>query len=74
MKKLSIGTWAYIFNQKEPTNDFHEILHKLQNLGYDGVELGGFKLLRKGNPMFDIVVLAPFISWVLEQSRIQVAW
>jgi sugar phosphate isomerase/epimerase len=41
-KKLSIGTWAYIFNQKEPTNDFHEILHKLQHLGYEGVELGGF--------------------------------
>ena len=41
-KKLSIGTWAYIFNQKVPTNDFHEILHKLQHLGYDGVELGGF--------------------------------
>src|SRR5947199_7603421 len=41
-KKLSIGSWAYIFNQKEPTNDFHEILHKLQHLGYDGVELGGF--------------------------------
>jgi sugar phosphate isomerase/epimerase len=42
MKKLSIGTWAYLFNQKEPTSDFHEILHKLQHLGYDGVELGGF--------------------------------
>src|ERR1700723_585775 len=41
-KKLSIGTWAYLFNQKEPTNDFHEILHKLQHLGYEGVELGGF--------------------------------
>jgi sugar phosphate isomerase/epimerase len=41
-KKLSIGTWAYIFNQKVPTNDFHEILHKLQHLGYEGVELGGF--------------------------------
>src|SRR5438067_2636153 len=41
-KNLSIGTWAYIFNQKVPTNDFHEILHKLQHLGYDGVELGGF--------------------------------
>jgi sugar phosphate isomerase/epimerase len=41
-KKLSIGSWAYIFNQEKPTNDFHEILHKLQNLGYDGVELGGF--------------------------------
>ena len=41
-KKLSIGTWAYIFNQEKPTNDFHEILHKLQHLGYEGVELGGF--------------------------------
>jgi endonuclease IV len=28
-KKLSIGTWAYIFNQEKPTNDFHEALHKL---------------------------------------------
>jgi sugar phosphate isomerase/epimerase len=41
-KKLSIGSWAYIFNQEVPTNDFHTILHKLQDLGYEGVELGGF--------------------------------
>jgi sugar phosphate isomerase/epimerase len=41
-KKLSIGTWAYIFNQEQPTNDFHVIVHKLHDLGYDGVELGGF--------------------------------
>lgn len=40
--RISIGTWAYIFNQDEPTNDFHKILHKLQDLGYDGVELGSF--------------------------------
>lgn len=40
--RLSIGTWAYIFNQEVPTNDFHQILHKLQDLGYDGVELGSF--------------------------------
>src|SRR5262249_53190719 len=40
--RISIGTWAYLFNQKEPTNDFHVILHKLQGLGYDGVELGSF--------------------------------
>lgn len=40
--KLSIGTWAYLFNQESPTNDFHVILHKLQDLGYDGVELGSF--------------------------------
>jgi sugar phosphate isomerase/epimerase len=41
-RKLSIGTWAYIFNQEQPTNDFHVILHKLEALGYEGVELGGF--------------------------------
>lgn len=41
-KKLSIGSWAYIFNQETPTNDFHVILHKLHDLGYEGVELGSF--------------------------------
>jgi sugar phosphate isomerase/epimerase len=41
-KKLSIGSWAYIFNQEQPTLDFHIVLHKLQDLGYDGVELGSF--------------------------------
>lgn len=40
--RISIGTWAYLFNQKEPTTNFHTILHKLQDLGYDGVELGSF--------------------------------
>jgi sugar phosphate isomerase/epimerase len=42
MKKLSIGSWAYIFNQEVPTNDFHQVVHKLSDLGYEGVELGGF--------------------------------
>lgn len=41
-RKLSIGSWAYIFNQEVPTNDFHQVLHKLSDLGYEGVELGGF--------------------------------
>ncbi len=40
--RLSIGSWAYIFNQEKPTNDFHELVHKLAHLGYEGVELGGF--------------------------------
>src|SRR5437763_12314793 len=40
--RLSIGSWAYIFNQEVPTNDFHQVLHKLQDLGYEGVELGSF--------------------------------
>jgi sugar phosphate isomerase/epimerase len=42
MKKLSIGSWAYLFNQEQPTNDFHALVHKLMHLGYQGVELGGF--------------------------------
>ncbi len=42
MKKLSIGSWAYIFNQEQPTNDFHAVVHTCGDLGYDGVELGGF--------------------------------
>src|SRR5262249_37403089 len=28
--------------QDVPTNDFHVVLHKLQDLGYEGVELGSF--------------------------------
>src|SRR5688572_17451775 len=43
MKKLSIGSWAFLFNQEQPTNDFHSLVHKLHHLGYQGVELGGFK-------------------------------
>jgi sugar phosphate isomerase/epimerase len=31
-----------VFNQDQPT-DFHTVLHKLHDLGLDGVELGGFK-------------------------------
>jgi len=40
--RISIGSWAYLFNQEVPTTDFHQILHKLHDLGYDGVELGSF--------------------------------
>src|SRR5262245_37449387 len=42
-KKLSIGSWAFIFNQEKPTDDFHQVVHMLSDLGYEGVELGGFK-------------------------------
>src|SRR5262249_54245758 len=41
MKKISIGSWAYVFNQ-EHVADFHTVLHKLQDLKLDGVELGSF--------------------------------
>ncbi|MBI1830266.1 MAG: sugar phosphate isomerase/epimerase [Planctomycetes bacterium] len=42
MKKPSIGSWAYLFNQDQPTNDFHAVVHKLQHLGFQGVELFGY--------------------------------
>src|SRR6266566_794050 len=42
MKKLSIGSWAFLFNQEQPTNDFHTLVHKLGHLGYQGIELFGF--------------------------------
>ena len=30
-KKLSIGSWAYIFNEETPTNDFHQVIHAAEN-------------------------------------------
>jgi sugar phosphate isomerase/epimerase len=42
MKKLSIGSWAYLFKQEPAVTDFHALVHKLQHLGYQGVELCGF--------------------------------
>ena len=42
MTRLSIGSWAFLFNQDQPTTDFHDLIHHLFNLGYNGVELGGF--------------------------------
>src|SRR2546430_14809613 len=41
-RRLSIGRWACIFNQEKPTNDFHQVIHMLHDLGYEGVELGSF--------------------------------
>jgi sugar phosphate isomerase/epimerase len=40
-KRISIGTWAFVFNQKKPI-EFHEIVAGLKELGFDGLELGGF--------------------------------
>ncbi len=43
MKKISIGSWAYCFGPyKDNPVDFHTVVHKLSDLGLDGVELGGF--------------------------------
>jgi sugar phosphate isomerase/epimerase len=43
MKKISIGSWAYCFGPyKDSPVDFHTVLSKLEDLGLDGVELGGF--------------------------------
>lgn len=42
MIKIAIGSSAFLFNQAEPTTDFHDLLHRLGHLGFDGVELGAF--------------------------------
>lgn len=41
MKRISIGTWAFVFNQKQPI-EFSDIVSGLKKLGFDGLELGGF--------------------------------
>jgi sugar phosphate isomerase/epimerase len=41
MKRISIGTWAFVFNQKQPI-EFSDIATGLKKLGFDGLELGGF--------------------------------
>lgn len=43
MKKISIGSWAYTIGpyQKKPV-PWDEVIHRLKDLGFDGVELGGF--------------------------------
>lgn len=40
-KRTSIGTWAFLFNQKEPV-PFEQIVPGLRELGFDGLELGAF--------------------------------
>ncbi len=44
MKKISIGSWAYVFGafEKNPIL-LPELCDKLQELGFDGISLGGFK-------------------------------
>ncbi len=43
MRQISIGSWAYTIGpyQKSPV-DFETVCQKLAELGFDGVELGGF--------------------------------
>jgi sugar phosphate isomerase/epimerase len=43
MKKISIGSWAYTIGPyaKNPVS-WDEVIHKLAEIGFDGVELGGF--------------------------------
>jgi sugar phosphate isomerase/epimerase len=39
MRKFSIGSWAFRSDRDDAGFDFHTIVHKLQHLGFDGVEL-----------------------------------
>ncbi len=42
-KRISIGTWAFLFNQKQPI-EFDDVVTGLAELGFDGLELGGFDI------------------------------
>ncbi len=44
MKKVSIGSWAYVFGafEKDPIL-LPQLCDKLQELGFDGISMGGFK-------------------------------
>lgn len=44
MKRLSFGSWPFLHGayRDEPVS-FHKLLHKLQDSGYDGVELGAYR-------------------------------
>ena len=45
MKKISIGTWAYsIGPYSNNPIPWEEVITKLKQLGFDGVELGGFSI------------------------------
>lgn len=45
MKRISIGTWAYsIGPYAENPVPWDEVITKLKELGFDGVELGGFSI------------------------------
>ena len=44
MRRISIGSWAYTIGPyADKPIDFDTVCTKLKELGYDGVELGGFK-------------------------------
>src|SRR6056297_730355 len=42
-KRISIGTWAFLFNQEKPIQ-FEEVVVGLHALKFDGLELGGFDI------------------------------
>ena len=43
MKRISIGSWAYTIGPYEDRPvDFDTVCRRLAELGFDGVELGGF--------------------------------
>ena len=43
MKRISIGSWAYTIGPyADHPIDFDTVCRKLSELGFDGVELGGF--------------------------------
>lgn len=73
MKKVSIGSWAYIFGEyaKNPI-PLRELCEGLNKLGFDGISLGGFKPHAHPDDWGTPEKLAELKS-ILEDNKLEVA-
>ena len=49
MKKLSIGSWAFLSDQEQPTNDFHALVRELSISAIRGSS-SALRRIRPGKP------------------------
>lgn len=73
MKKVSIGSWAYVFGafEKEPVL-LPQLCEKLEELGFDGISMGGFK--PHANPeLYDTPEKREELKALLKKHNLEVA-
>lgn len=73
MKKVSIGSWAYVFGafEKAPVL-LPQLCDKLKELGFDGISMGGFK--PHANPeLYDTQGKRNELKQLLKQYNLEVA-
>lgn len=73
MKKVSIGSWAYVFGafEKNPIM-LPELCEKLNELGFDGISMGGFK--PHAHPsLYDTKEKKAELKKLLESNNLEVA-